>query len=241
RKASSPSRIASEAVMNGNRALPAPTPPGRPHLGSPPYFMIRGISDLLANKNTEGAQVDDDSQTRSTAHAAALATQLILEADDTVLRQSRGAELPTSVGNLIGYWTCDWNYASEKCQELLHIERIDALGRISGRRVSKMPKYQYVYDVSGILYRERLHLTAIPSSQSIPISVSLVVRFAGNYADSLTGIAIHPLGNPPIPKLGRNVLVYGGNFGLRFSNHLLQRRLMRCSRGGVGQPRDDRD
>jgi len=117
--------------------------------------------------------------------------------------------LPSSVGNLIGYWRCDWDYASEKCQELLHIERIDALGRVMGRRVSKMPKYQYAYDVSGILYSERLHLTAVPSSQNIPISVSLVLRVAGNYADSLTGIAIRPLGNPPIPKLGRNVLVYG--------------------------------
>ena len=69
-----------------------------------PYLMIRGISDLLANKNTQRAQIDDDRQTRSTAHAAALAAQLILEAEDTVLRQSRGAELPTSVSDLIGYW-----------------------------------------------------------------------------------------------------------------------------------------
>ena len=104
-----------------------------------PYLMIRGISDLLANKNTQGAQIDDDRQTRSTAHAAALAAQLILEAEDTVLRQSRGAELPTSVSDLIGYWKCDWDYGIEKNQELLHIERIDALGHVSGRRARRCP------------------------------------------------------------------------------------------------------
>ena len=50
---------------------------------------------------------------------------------------------------------------------------------------------------------------AVPTSQSKPFSVSLVLNSAGNYGKSLTGIAIRPLGDPPIPELGSNVLVYG--------------------------------
>jgi hypothetical protein len=46
-----------------------------------PYLMLRGISDLLTNKNEEGKTVDDDRQTKATANAAALAAQLILEVD----------------------------------------------------------------------------------------------------------------------------------------------------------------
>ena len=174
-----------------------------------PYLMIRGISDLLANKNTAGAQVDDDRQTRSTAHAAALAAQLILDAKENDLRKTRGADRPTSVDHVTGYWRCDWNYATEKCEELLYIEKIDSVGRVSGRRVSRMSNYQYVYDVSGIFYKDRIHLMAVPSSQNKPFSISLVLKAAGNFADSLTGIAIRPLGNPPLPELGSNVLVYG--------------------------------
>lgn len=174
-----------------------------------PHLMIRGISDVLKNKNKHGKALDDDRQTRATAHAGALAAQLILDADDGPLRRTRGAELPPSIGKLVGFWKCEWGYGTEKCQELLHIERVDAMGHISGRRVSKMPNYEYIYDVSGTFYGERIHLTAIPLGQSVSISVSLVLKAVGNFHETLTGIAIRPLGNPPIPDLGPKVLTYG--------------------------------
>ena len=174
-----------------------------------PYLMIRGISDLLTNKNVSGKGIDDNRQTKATAHAAALAAQLILEVDYKTLRQSRGAA-PSPLGSkLVGFWRSEWLYGSEKLEDLVNIERIDALGRVSGRRVSKMPGYEYVYDVSGTLYGHLLHLTAIPSSPGDLISVGLVlkVQAAGNYDVSLTGIAIRPLGNRPLPDLGSNVVL----------------------------------
>jgi nucleoside phosphorylase len=174
-----------------------------------PHLLIRGISDLLANKNTAGAQVDDDRQTRSTAHAAALAAQLILEAKQADLRRNRGAEQLDSYDQLKGFWLTEWSYGAERCRELLHIEEIDTLGRVSGRRASTMADYEYLYDLSGILYKGRLHLTAILSRQDKPFSISLVLKTAGNFGESLTGIAIRPLGNNRPKTFGPNVLVHG--------------------------------
>jgi hypothetical protein len=63
------------------------------------------------------------------------------------------------------------------------------------------------YDVTGTLYGDLLHLTAISSSQGKLISVGLVLKVqpVGNYDVSLTGIAIRPLGNRSLPDLGSNV------------------------------------
>ena len=174
-----------------------------------PHLLIRGISDLLANKNIAGAQADNDRQTRSTAHAAALATQLILEVKESDLRRSRGAEQLDSFDYLKGFWLSEWRYGTETCRELLHIEEIDTLGRVSGRRASAMSDYQYVYDVTGIIYKGRLHLTAILSRQDKPFSISLVLKTAGNFGELLTGIAIRPLGNAPHPSFESSVLLHG--------------------------------
>ena len=112
-----------------------------------PYLMIRGISDNLVNKNTEGKQVDDDRQTIATAHAAAFAAQLLIEANYKSMRESRGASTTAVSGSTLeGFWLSRWKYGSEQCRELLHIEKIDGTGRVTGRRVSIMPKHRYSYD-----------------------------------------------------------------------------------------------
>jgi nucleoside phosphorylase len=172
-----------------------------------PYLMIRGISDLLTNKNTAGKNVDDDRQTRATAHAVALATQLILSVDYKILQQQRGMQPPSPYASkLIGFWRSEWHYGAEENEELISIDGIDVVNRVFGRRIFKNTKYEYVYDVAGFLYGDRLHLTAMPADHEMPMSMGLVLKIAGNFTDSLNGIAIRPLGNPPIPKLGRSVL-----------------------------------
>jgi hypothetical protein len=109
-----------------------------------PYLMIRGISDLLTNKNAEGKNAEDNRQTKATAHAAALAVQLILDANYKTLQQSRGTVSSPLATKLVGYWRSESLYGSEILEDLINIERIDRLGRVSGRRVSKMPGYEYV-------------------------------------------------------------------------------------------------
>jgi nucleoside phosphorylase len=176
-----------------------------------PYLMIRGISDLLTNKNEKGKTVDDNRQMKATANAASLAAQLILEADYQTLRKSRGAGASPLASKLAGFWRCQWDYGPEKCEDLISIENVDPLGLISGRRISQMSGYTYVFDVVGTLYGSRLHLTAIPSDYASSISVGLVLQAIGNFGDTLMGFAIRPLGNPPFPELGSNVLRYGEN------------------------------
>jgi nucleoside phosphorylase len=182
--------------------LSAMAPLHRPHL------MIRGISDLLTNKNTEGKRVDDDRQKHATVHAAALAAQLILDVDYKTLRQGRGASSSPLATKLRGFWKSEWKYGDEVCAELLGLNAIAGDGsRISGRRAAKFSKHQYTYELSGLLYVDRLHLIAVPSDHT-PFSVSLVLKPAGNFGDRLAGIAVRPLSNLPIPRLGRNVSRY---------------------------------
>ena len=171
-----------------------------------PHLMIRGISDLLTNKNTAGKSVDDDRQTRATAHAAALATQLILSVDYKVLQQQRGAHASPFSSKLIGFWRSEWYYGSEKNEDLISIDAIDAVNRVVGWRIFKNSEYEYAYDVVGFLYGDRLHLTAMLASHEMPMSVGLVLKIVGNFTDSLSGIAIRPLGSAPVPKLGGRVL-----------------------------------
>jgi nucleoside phosphorylase len=174
-----------------------------------PYLMIRGISDNLANKNTSGKKKDDDRQTRATAQAAALAAQLLVEANYKSLRESRGATISAvTASTLEGFWQSNWKYGTEKCRELLHIEQIDGSGRVFGRRVSMMSGYEYNYDVSGIFYSNRLFLSAIPSNHSVLISVCLALMPENHFLNSLTGIAIRPMGEGQFPKFREQVLRY---------------------------------
>jgi nucleoside phosphorylase len=174
-----------------------------------PYLMIRGISDLHTNKNADGKNADDNHQTEATAYAAALAAQLILDADYNALQQTRGTIASPLASKLVGFWSSESLYGSEKLEDLINIVRIDDVGRVSGRRVSKMPGHEYVYDVTGTLAGDLLHLTAISTSRGNLVSVGLVlkVQLVGNYDVSLTGIAIRPLGKRPLPALGRNVVL----------------------------------
>ena len=171
-----------------------------------PHLMIRGISDLLTNKNAAGKSVDDDRQTRATAHAAALATQLILSVDYNILQQQRGVQPSPFSSKLIGFWRSEWNYGSEKNQDLISIDAIDAVNRVVGRRIFKNSEYEYVYDVVGLLYGDRLHLTATLAGHEMPMSVGLVLKIIGNFSDSMSGIAIRPLGNAPVPQTDGSVL-----------------------------------
>jgi hypothetical protein len=172
-----------------------------------PFLMIRGISDLLTNKNTAGKRVDDNRQTKATAHAAALAAQLILDVEYKTLNRTRGVTPSLFDSKLLGFWRSEWRYGTELCEDLISIDEIDALGHVLGRRISVMSEYEYAYDVSGTLYLDQLHLTAIPSGRDERISISLALKVSGNFSDSLTGVAIRPMGNGPPPKFGSDVLL----------------------------------
>jgi hypothetical protein len=125
------------------------------------------------------------------------------------MRESRGASTTAVSGSTLeGFWLSRWKYGSEQCRELLHIEKIDGTGRVTGRRVSIMPKHRYSYDVTGIYYSNHLHLSAIPSNHKALISVCLVLKLENHFLDNLTGIAIRPMGRGALPKFEQPVLRY---------------------------------
>jgi nucleoside phosphorylase len=175
-----------------------------------PYLMIRGISDNLINKNTEGKNKDDDRQTRATAHAAAFAAELLMKIDYDQLERARGVNTAQVKEHLAlsGFWSSSWSYGPQNCKDLIEIEIDGVSGDVMGRRVSLTLPHELRYIVSGQAYHDYLHLLAIDASRARPLFASFILKAENQFRESLSGIATRPLGTGSMPKFTGSVLTH---------------------------------
>lgn len=80
-------------------------------------LMIRGISDNLIDKNSEGKDIDDNNQTRATSNAAAFTLQLLKDIDFNIIER-RGFVASSSHGIADEFVICTFKARAEQLKEI---------------------------------------------------------------------------------------------------------------------------